>query len=109
MNYNIIFFLPVIILTSGCLVYSESLYVRELKLKGLFWLFIGLADIAGVGKFTAYPYTVMGICCALPIIYLVYDIIRNYRVPSRKIPRYNWCFWFIAGLFLIASYWNYGR
>ena len=108
MNYNIICILSAIITISGCLIYSERLYVREFKLKGAFWLFIGLADIAGIGKFAEHPYGVMGICCVLPIIYLAYDIIRNYRVPRCKIPRYNWCCWLMAGLFLVALYWNSG-
>ena len=109
MNYNIIFILSVIITISGCLIYSERLYVREFKLKGVFWLLIGLADIAGIGKFAEHPYSVMGICCTLPIIYLAYDIIRNYRIPRRKIPCYNWCCLLMTGLSLMALYWSCGR
>ena len=67
-----------------------------------------LSAIITISGCLIYSYSVMGICCVLPIIYLAYDIIRNYRVPRCKIPCYNWCCWLMAGLLLVAFYWNSG-
>ena len=105
---KIIFGVAVIITISGCLIYSERLYVREFKLKGLFWLIIGFLYMAVIGKFIVQPYLIMCICGVLPLGYCICDIVRNYHVPHYKIPRYNWCALFIGGMVAIGVYWMLG-
>lgn len=105
---KIIFLTAVVITISGCLIYSERLYVRELKLKSWFWLIIGLIDIAALGKFVIYPYRTLGICCLVPLIYWLWDIMRVLKIAHAKIPRYNWLTLFLMGMVLIILYWKFG-
>ena len=105
---KIIFLTAVVITISGCLIYSERLYVRELKLKSWFWLIIGLIDIAALGKFVVHPYRTLGICCLVPLIYWLWDIMRVLKIAHAKIPRYNWGAWFLIGIAVLVFYWALG-
>ena len=105
---KIIFMVALVVTISGCLIYSERLYVRELKLKSWFWLIIGLIDIAALGKFVIYPYRTLGICCLVPLIYWLWDIMRVLKIAHAKIPRYNWGAWFLIGIAVLVFYWALG-
>ena len=82
--------------------------MRELKLKSWFWLIIGLIDIAALGKFVIYPYRTLGICCLVPLIYWLWDIMRVLKIAHAKIPRYNWGAWFLIGIAVLVFYWALG-
>lgn len=105
---KIIFGLAVIITISGCLIYSERLYVREFKLKGLLWLIISLLDLAVVVQFVNRPYWFLFLCGLFPFLYLMGDIASVFKIPHAKIPRYNWGAWFLTGVATLILYWKLG-
>lgn len=105
---SIIFMVALVATISGCLIYSERLYVHEFKLKGMLWLIISLLDMAAVVQFVNRPYWFLALCGLFPLLYLVGDIASAFKIPHAKIPRYNWGAWFLIGIAVLVFYWALG-